>query len=73
LIGVKKVIDISEIDNIFNLYEKRYNLTKMAVDCGIQEKDYKTLSSSDKFLILSIKLKETNKINLAHSFFGKTF
>lgn len=61
------------IDNIYNLYEKRYNLTKLAMDCGLQEKEYKGLSSEEKFLTLSIKLKETGKINLASFFFGKLF
>lgn len=61
------------IDSIYNLYEKRYNLTKLAIECGISEKEYKSLSSEDKFLLLSIKLKETNKINLASFFFGKLF
>ena len=67
------MLDISEIDGTFNLYEKRYNLTKMAQDCGIDEKDFRGLSSKDKFLLLSQKLKESNKINLASFFFGKLF
>jgi len=60
-------------DNIYNLYEKRYNLTKLAIESGIPEKEYKSLSSEDKFLNLSIKLKESGKINLASFFFGKLF
>jgi hypothetical protein len=71
--GVTKVIDFTEIDETFNLYERRYNLTKMATDCGIQDSDFQNLSSREKFLILAYKLKETNKINLASFFFGKLF
>jgi hypothetical protein len=67
------VIDFTEIDETFNLYERRYNLTKMACDCGISDKDFKNFSSREKFLILANKLKETNKINLASFFFGKLF
>jgi hypothetical protein len=67
------VIDFTEIDETFNLYEKRYNLTKMASDCGISDKDFKILQSREKFMLLAYKLKETNKINLASFFFGKLF
>jgi len=45
----------------------------MAFDAGINYVDFKNLSSKDKFLLLSYKLKEKNKINLASFFFGKLF
>jgi len=67
------MLEYVEIDETFNLYEKRYNLTKMALDCGIPDKDFADLSSKEKFLILAYKLKESNKINLASFFFGKLF
>jgi len=70
---VFEIYDLSEIDATFNLYEKRYNLTKMATDCGVVEKEFKSLSSKDKFLLLSNKLREANKVNLASFFFGKLF
>ena len=66
-------MDFSEIDKTFDYYEQRYNLSKMALDCGISHKIFNNLSSKEKFLALSYKLKEANKINLASFFFGKLF
>lgn len=66
-------MDFSEIDKTFDYYEQRYNLSKMAIDCGIPNKIFNNLSSKEKFLALSYKLKEANKINLASFFFGKLF
>jgi hypothetical protein len=67
------MMDHAEIDETFNFYERRYNLTKMAMDCGISDKDFKKLNSRDKFMSLSYRLKGANKINLASFFFGKLF
>jgi hypothetical protein len=67
------MLDYAEIDETFNLYEKRYNLTKMALDSGIPDADFNNLTSKEKFLLLAYKLKDTNKINLASFFFGKLF
>ncbi|MBQ3923566.1 MAG: hypothetical protein II707_09730, partial [Spirochaetales bacterium] len=61
-------MDLSEIDRVYALYDKRYNLDKMAVINGLSEKQYKLLSSRDKFIVLSKKLREVSKVNLA-SFF----
>lgn len=66
-------MDLTEIDKTFDYYEKRYNLSKMALECGIPLKNFNNLSSRDKFLHLSYKLKESKKINLASFFFGKLF
>jgi len=66
-------MDYTEIDKTYDYYEKRYNLTKMAVDCGISSKYFNSLDSKEKFLALSHKLKESNKVNLASFFFGKLF
>lgn len=66
-------MDFTEIDKTYDYYERRYNLTKMAMDCGISNKHFSSLNSKDKFLTLSYKLKESNKINLASFFFGKLF
>ncbi len=66
-------MEFTEIDKTYDYYEKRYNLSKMALDCGISIKHFNNLSSKEKFLILSYKLKESNKINLASFFFGKLF
>ena len=66
-------MDFPEIDKTFEYYEQRYNLSKMAIDCGISFKIFNSLSSKEKFLALSYKLKESNKVNLASFFFGKLF
>lgn len=66
-------MDLSEIDRVYALYDKRYNLDKMAVINGLPEKQYKLLSSRDKFIVLSKKLREVSKVNLASFFFGKLF
>ncbi|HOV13108.1 MAG TPA: hypothetical protein PK771_02395 [Spirochaetota bacterium] len=66
-------MEFTEIDETYSLYERRYNLTKMAFEAGIVDQDFNNLSSKDKFLLLSYKLKESNKINLASFFFGKLF
>lgn len=66
-------MDITELDKTFDYYEKRYNLSRMASECGIPLKNFNSLSSRDKFLHLSYKLKESKKINLASFFFGKLF
>ncbi len=66
-------MDFTEIDKTYDYYEKRYNLTKMAVDCGISIKYFSNLSSKEKFLVLSGSLKEANKVNLASFFYGKLF
>ncbi|HPO49859.1 MAG TPA: hypothetical protein PLO89_05985, partial [Spirochaetota bacterium] len=66
-------MEFTEIDETYSLYERRYNLTKMAFEAGIVDEGFNDLSSKDKFLLLSYKLKETNKINLASFFFGKLF
>ncbi|MBR3732677.1 MAG: hypothetical protein IKQ61_07720 [Spirochaetales bacterium] len=66
-------MDLSEIDRIYALYDKRYNLDKMAVINGLPEKQYSLLSSRDKFIMLSKKLREVSKVNLASFFFGKLF
>jgi hypothetical protein len=66
-------MDITEIDKTYDYYEKRYNLTKMAGDCGISIKNFSGLNAKEKFLILSNALKEANKVNLASFFYGKLF
>ena len=66
-------MDFPEIDKTYEYYEQRYNLSKMAIDCGISQKIFNSLTSKEKFLSLSYKLKETNKVNLASFFFGKLF
>lgn len=66
-------MEFTEIDETYSLYEKRYNLSKMAIESGIAGRDFDNLSSKEKFLLLSYKLKESNKINLASFFFGKLF
>ncbi len=64
---------VSNIDEAFLLYEKRYNLSKIALESGIYDEDFNSLNSKDKFLLLAYKLKESNKLNLASFFFGKLF
>jgi len=66
-------MDLTELDKTFDYYEKRYNLSKMAIECGIPLKSFNSLNSKEKFLKLSFKLKESNKTNLASFFFGKLF
>ncbi|OHD11674.1 MAG: hypothetical protein A2Z98_11415 [Spirochaetes bacterium GWB1_27_13] len=66
-------MDFTEIDETYNLYERRYNLTKMAAESGISDRDFKNLSPKERFLLLAYKLKDNNKINLASFFFGKLF
>lgn len=66
-------MDFTEIDKTYDYYERRYNLTKMAIDCGISSKNFNNLDSKEKFLKLSYRLKEANKVNLASFFFGKLF
>lgn len=66
-------MDFTEIDKTYDYYERRYNLSKMATDCGIPNKNFTPLNSKEKFLTLSYKLKDSNKINLASFFFGKLF
>jgi tetratricopeptide (TPR) repeat protein len=66
-------MNFAEIDKTYEYYERRYNLSKMASDCGISSKIFNNLNSKEKFLVLSNKLKETNKINLAYFFYGKLF
>jgi len=66
-------MDFNEIDKTFEYYEKRYNLSKMAGDCGISLKNFSNLNSKEKFLTLSQRLKESNKVNLASFFYGKLF
>lgn len=65
--------DFSDLNETYILYEKRYELTKLARECGICESEYEILSSRDKFLFLSYKLKETGRVHLASFFFGKLF
>ena len=71
--GEELYMEFTEIDETYSLYERRYNLTKMAFEAGIIDEDFNNLTSKDKFLLLSYKLKESNKINLASFFFGKLF
>jgi tetratricopeptide (TPR) repeat protein len=66
-------MDLTEIDKTYEYYEKRYNLTKMAGDCGISLKYFEGLNSKNKFLVLSKALKDASKINLASFFYGKLF
>ena len=64
---------VSNIDEAFIMYEKRYNLSKIAVESGIYDEDFNTLDSKNKFLLLAYKLRESKKLNLASFFFGKLF
>ncbi len=65
--------DISKIDETYIVYEKRYELTKLARESGIDIDYFNMLKSRDKFLNLSYRLRDTNRVHLASFFFGKLF
>ncbi len=72
---MNKVIHAQEkdTDKIFEFYQSRYNLLKMAQECGFTVKYFESLSSREKILLLSHRLREINKTNLASFFYGKLF
>lgn len=42
-------MDFPEIDKTYEYYEQRYNLSKMAIDCGISQKIFNSLTSKENF------------------------
>lgn len=65
--------EYTDLDETFALYDKRYELTKLAKESGFSESEFEKLSTKDKFLKLSYKLRETSRLHLASFFFGKLF
>lgn len=55
------------------MYEKRYELSKLALESGVDMTDFEKMTSKEKFLVLSHRLKKTNRVHLASFFFGKLF
>ncbi len=70
---MQTISETNEIDKIYEFYQNRYNLLKMATECNIPIKFFESLSSRDRILYLSNRLKEIGKVNLASFFYGKLF
>ncbi len=65
--------ELTGIDEIYTLFEKRYELSKLAKESGLDETEFNKLSTRDRFVTLSYKLKDSSRVHLSSFFFGKLF
>lgn len=61
------------LEEAYTIYEKRYNLTKLAEESGIKNEDFEKMSAKEKFFVLSYRLKDSEHFHLASFFFSKLF